>query len=65
SWGSFKSKFAPLTALAMAERVYTIVNSKAGTAQIGGTVNYNKKGKLNLANPSADDVKNWVEKAGE
>ena len=46
SWGSFKSKFAPLTALAMAERVYTIVNSKAGTAQIGGTVNYNKKGKL-------------------
>jgi len=25
----------------------------------------NKKGKLNLTNPSADDVKAWVEKAGE
>lgn len=46
SWGSYKSKFAPFMALAMADRVYTIVNAKAGTAQIGGEFEYNKKGKL-------------------
>ncbi|MBQ9516499.1 MAG: exo-alpha-sialidase [Eubacterium sp.] len=46
SWITYKSKMTPFMALAMANRIYTIINSKAGTAQVGGEFEYNKKGKL-------------------
>lgn len=46
TWMSYKSKVAPVSALAMADKICTIANAKAGTAQIGGEFKINKKGKL-------------------
>ncbi len=46
TWGSYKSKFAPTKAIAIGERIFTVINSKVGTVLIGGEFVYGKKNKF-------------------